>query len=69
MFESTSRYYSLETVTHETPEGREVVYVRRRFLPRAEDLQTLVEVTVTGGERLDLITARTLGDAEQFWRV
>jgi len=29
----------------------------------------LVEVTVTQGDRLDLITARTLGDPEQFWRV
>lgn len=69
MFESTSRYYSLETGTHETPEGREIVYVRRRFLPCAEDLQTLVEVTVTEGDRLDLLAARTLGDAEQFWRI
>jgi nucleoid-associated protein YgaU len=29
----------------------------------------LVEVTVTEGDRLDLITARTLGDPEQFWRI
>jgi hypothetical protein len=29
----------------------------------------LVEVTVIQGDRLDLITARTLGDPEQFWRV
>jgi hypothetical protein len=29
----------------------------------------LVEVTVTQGDRLDLITARTLGDPEQFWRI
>jgi hypothetical protein len=29
----------------------------------------LVEVTVTDGDRLDLITGRTLGDPEQFWRV
>jgi nucleoid-associated protein YgaU len=29
----------------------------------------LVEVTVTQGDRLDLITARTLGDPGQFWRI
>jgi hypothetical protein len=29
----------------------------------------LIEVLVTEGDRLDLITARTLGDPEHFWRV
>ena len=29
----------------------------------------LAEVAVGQGDRLDLITARTLGDPEQFWRV
>lgn len=69
MFDSTSRYASLETATFTTADGRAVTYVTRRFLPRGEDLPLLVEVTVTDGDRLDLITARTLGDAVQFWRV
>jgi hypothetical protein len=29
----------------------------------------LVEVTLTDGDRLDLIAARTLGASEQFWRI
>jgi len=29
----------------------------------------LAEVTVSQGDRLDLITARTLGDPEQYWRI
>ena len=29
----------------------------------------LVEVTVTQGDRLDLIAYNTLGDPEQFWRI
>ncbi len=29
----------------------------------------MVEITVNDGDRLDLITAKTLGDPEQFWRV
>jgi hypothetical protein len=69
MFDSTSRYYALKTATYTTADGREITYVRRRFLPRGEDLPLLVAVTVTDGDRLDLITARTLGDPEQFWRV
>jgi len=69
MFEPTSRYYSLETATYAAPDGRVVAYKRRRFLPQGEGMPLLVEVTVTGGDRLDLIAARTLGDPEQFWRV
>ena len=30
---------------------------------------TLVEHMVTRGDRLDLITARYIGDPTQFWRV
>jgi hypothetical protein len=69
MFEHTSRYYPLETATFTAPDGRRIAYKRRRFLPRGEEMQLLVEVTVTQGDRLDLITARTLEDPEQFWRV
>ncbi len=29
----------------------------------------LVEVSVTAGERLDIITAHTLSDPQQYWRV
>ncbi len=69
MFETTSRYYALETVTFSMPDGRIIAYTRRRFLPQGESLPLLVEVAVAQGDRLDLISARTLGDAEQFWRV
>ena len=69
MFEHTSRYYSLETVAFNLPDGREVHYVRRRFLPGAEDMPLLAEVTVTEGDRLDMVTFRTLGDPLHFWRV
>lgn len=69
MFQYTSRYYSLETAVFVTPDGREVRYVRRRFLPQGDAMPLLAEVTVTQGDRLDLIAYRTLGDPEQFWRV
>jgi len=69
VFEHTSRYYDLETATYTTPDGRVVAYKRRRFLPRGKEMPLLVEVTVTQADRLDLITARNLGDPEQFWRV
>lgn len=69
MFDPKSRYYSLETATRTTPDQRTVRYVRRRFLPTAEAMPTLVEVVVNQGDRLDLITARTLGDPEQYWHI
>ena len=69
MFNYTSRYYNLETLKMTAPDGREVVYKSRRFLPKGAAMQLLVEATVTEGDRLDLITARTLGDPEHFWRV
>lgn len=69
MFETTSRYYGLATGVHVDPDGREVPYVRRRFLPAGDTLPLLAEVTVDQGDRLDLIAARTLGVAEAFWRI
>lgn len=69
MFEPTSRYADLDVATHVTADGRHIAYTRRRFLPRADDLTVLVEVTVVEGDRLDLIAARLLGDPEQFWRI
>lgn len=69
MFDHTSRYFTLETGTLTSRDGRKIAYKRRRFLPQAKDMAVLVEVTVTEGDRLDTITARTLGDPEQFWRV
>ena len=69
MFPVTSRYYGIETATYETPDGREIVYLRRRFLPATANGSLIAEHIVTQGERLDNITARYLGDPEQFWRV
>jgi hypothetical protein len=69
MIEETSRYYGLDTGTMATPDGRVIRYVRRRILPQGATMPLLVEVTVTQGDRLDLIAARTLGEAEQAWRI
>jgi nucleoid-associated protein YgaU len=69
MFPVTSRYYGIETAKYQTPDGREIVYLRRRFVPDAANSIVLTEHVVTQGERLDNITARYLGDPEQFWRL
>lgn len=69
MFDPDSRYADIEDAVLLTPDGREVSYKRRRFLPQGAKLQLLVEVTVREGEHLDLLTARTLGEATHWWRV
>lgn len=69
MFPVTSRYHNVETAKWTTADGREIIYLRRRFLPGAAKFGIAAEHTVTQGERLDNITARYLGDPEQFWRL
>jgi len=69
LFPPTSRYHGVETTRLETPDGRVVVYLRRRFVPLPERFETLREHVVTQGERLDNIAAQHLTDPEQFWRI
>ena len=68
-FSPMSRYSGIETATIETAEGKVIIFLRRRFLPPAERFALLQDHVVVQGERLDNITARYLGDPEQFWRV
>lgn len=69
MLDPTSRYAPLETATLTLPDGRVAAYKRRRFIPANTSLRVLAEVSVTESDRLDLLTHRTLGDPEHFWRV
>jgi hypothetical protein len=70
MFEPSSRYANIENASL-LVDGRKksVAYKKRRFLPDGEALPVLQEITITAGDRLDLIAARMLGDPEQFWYV
>ena len=66
MLSPTSRYQGLPTATAELPDGREVTYLRRRFIPSADRFSLLQQHTVTEGERLDGIAAQYLGDPQQY---
>ena len=68
-FPPNSRYYLTETASRTTPDGRTIVYLKRRFSPPPETLALLEEHIVTQGERLDNIAAQRIGDPEQFWRI
>lgn len=69
MFSLTSRYQGIPTAVYDLPDGRKVPYVRRRFLPRPEELVVIGEHEVRHGERLDTIAFAVFGDPEQFWRI
>jgi nucleoid-associated protein YgaU len=69
VFDHTSRYYALETAKFTPPVGPPIAYVKRRFLPQGKDLPLLGEVFVEDNDRLDQISARTLGNPEYFWRI
>ena len=69
MFPPTSRYANIEVAQLDLGQGRTVNYLRRRFVPPPDRFVPLAEHVVVDGDRLDTITARYLGDPEQFWRV
>ena len=67
--EPTSRYAGVEIATSTAADGTEVRWFRRRFIPSPEHLGTSHDHVVRAGERLDLVAAEELGDAELWWRV
>ena len=69
MFDHTSRYFNIETVTLTPVGGQPVSHLRRRFLPQGGELPPLAQIAVQPGDRLDLIANRTLGDPLAFWRI
>lgn len=68
-FPPTSRYALTETAVYSGPNGEEIRYLRRRFLPQPESLAELGSHSTVEGDRLDLIAAATIGDAEQAWQL
>ncbi len=68
-FPPTSRYATTPTTTVQTADGRELVYLTRRFVPGPETLAQVREHIVQAGDRLDNVTAQEIGDPEQFWQV
>ena len=69
MIDPDSRYADLEVLEHTAPDGTVIRYVDRRFVPPSAAHRRLSRVAVVDGDRLDGITARTLGDPTQYWRI
>ncbi len=69
LFTPGSRYYSINTVTYETADGRTVVHLRRRFVPPPEEFTLQQEHRIEQNDRLDNLASRYLGDPEQYWQL
>ena len=69
LFPPSSRYYGLPAAVLTLPDGCQVIYLRRRFIPQPERFSLLQMHTVQSGERPDHLAAEYLGDPEQFWRL
>ncbi len=68
-FPPNSRYAATPIARLTAPDGREVPYLRRRFVPSPERFAVISEHRVEEGDRLDRIAAQELGDPELFWRL
>jgi len=68
-FAPNSRYHGIATAEMSGPDGRPLVYLRRRFVPDPARFVTLQEYQVVEGDRIDRMAAAVLGDPEQFWRL
>ena len=68
MIAPSSRYAGLDIATVSL-DGRDVRYLRRRFLPDPDGLFSLARHVVVDGDRLDNLAARYFADPEQFWQI
>lgn len=68
-FPPDSRYHGLDTARFRRADGGEVTYVKRRFIPPAEQFATVREHLVVDGDRIDNVAARHLGDPQLYWRL
>ncbi len=69
MISDSSRYAKIPLKRRVDENGREVVYIARRMLPKPESLMIAGQETVGTADRLDHIAHRAYGDPLQFWRI
>ena len=65
----TSRYHGQPILKLELPDGSEVAYLDRRFLPSPDDFDTLTMHVVAEKERPDHVAHNYLNNAEFYWRI
>ena len=66
---ANSRYQGLPTRSWTGPDGAEVVYLARRFVPPSGRFTTVQTVTMGAVQRLDQVAAAAYGDPLLAWRL
>ncbi len=66
-FPPDSRYHGIPVRVWTAPDGRQITYLARRFAPPPEAFATQGYRRIAQGDRLDRISARTIGNPEAFW--
>ncbi|MEI8211039.1 MAG: LysM domain-containing protein [Planctomycetota bacterium] len=69
LYPNSSRYNGIAILQHRQPDGREIAYLDRRFLPPPTSFADLTQHTIALGDRMDNIAFKYLGDPEQYWRI
>jgi len=68
-FGPNSRYVNVALGRYQVSSDESVAYVLRRFVPQARDILLATRHLVHAGDRIDVIAAHYLGDAELHCRV
>jgi hypothetical protein len=68
-FGPSSRYANVAIARYQVSIDESVPYVLRRFVPQGRDIPLATRHLVLAGDRIDLLAAHYLGDAELHWRV
>jgi len=62
-----NRYSSVPTAEKKLPDGRSVVYYRRRWIPQPEEFAVRKTIQVREQDRLDNLAYTHLGDPFFYW--
>jgi hypothetical protein len=68
-FTEDSRYDGLPIATLAAPDGHEVRYVTRRFIPPLEQYAVIQHYRVKQGDRVDVVAAALVGGVLLYWRL
>lgn len=63
------RYANAEQRLLTGADGREHAWLLPRLLPAPEAMTIIADLPLSPGERLNLFSARTLGDPRAWWRI
>jgi len=68
-FGPESRYYGLPILSQTAPDGTQMSYVSRRFIPPPESYAVLQRYRVRQGDRVDVIASSILGNPLSYWQI